>query len=81
MKFKFKAKNDFFKEILNIKYQSGGYWIFNMEYQYGGYSKFKLRYEIFEKCEYRISNCLIFDIQHPNKSGGYLIFKCENLPE
>ena len=30
--FKFKAKNDFFTEILNIKYQSGGYLIFNIEY-------------------------------------------------
>ena len=39
--FKFKAKNDFFKEIFNIQYQSGGYSILNIQYQSGGYSIFR----------------------------------------
>ena len=35
------SQKDFFKEILNIQYQSGGYSIFNIQYQSGGYSIFR----------------------------------------
>ena len=71
--FKFKAKNDFFKEILNIEYQSGGYSIFNIQYQSGGYSIFKSENPSerhsnskpkMKKFEYRISIWLIFDMQY-----------------
>ena len=39
--FRFKGKNDFLKEILNIEYQSGGYSIFNIEYRI-----FNIEYQI-----------------------------------
>ena len=60
--FKFKAKNDFFKEILNIEYQSGGYSIFKSENPSERHSNSKPK---MKKFEYRISIWLIFDMQYP----------------
>ena len=60
--FKFKAKNDYFKEILNIQYQSGGYSIFRCENPPRVIFKFKAKNDFLKK--FLISNINLVDIRY-----------------